>query len=469
MLEMPTIKISKTATGRPTAKCIRGLITTLILTVIVIQFSIALRFANKNTATSKPSPTVPTIDFTLWSKEQTYMRDCELHYKRNETWGKIHAQYVDKIEAKNIIERMEIPHLKIIPTYAILDKTNISTMYHLQFLQGLKQPFIMKSTHMSGGVARFYNDKYHCFKYCDDNIWKLPNMLPLGPDAVRASRSQWKRDLNDDYSGYGGELQYKFITPRIIIEEDIISGGKTNTDVTFWWLSNGHPVVVSQQCERPKGNKAQGFQMNRVFVGTDYRRLPIVFNRGTCEKLPPRPESWDKQLRIMQYLGRHFPREVVRIDVYAGGDEVWFSEFTFTTAGCWRRFTPAVADGLLYGLMKGGISPDVVTPASIERLLTDDSWVLVSLDNRTLSGSHPSPVDLCSTIERFSDKVRVKEILFHSCIRKLRPIRKFSLRCIVSQKNGTSLHSFGVNEPVKGTSNVDHCAAKYADSKIKSS
>lgn len=159
---------------------------------------------------------------------------------------------------------------------------------------------------------------------------------PLGPAAYGYSKNQWVADLNLDYSKLGMEMQYRYITPRIIIEEDIISGGKTNTDVTFWWLSNGHPVFVSEQCEQPKDTQ-QGFQMKRIFVGTDFRKLPIVFNRGVCERLPPKPKTWNTQLEIMKHVGKQFSNEVVRVDVYGGGDEVWFSEFTFTTAGCWKR------------------------------------------------------------------------------------------------------------------------------------
>lgn len=95
-------------------------------------------------------------------------------------------------------------------------------------------------------------------------------------------------------------------------------------------------MFVSQQCEQPAGDK-HGFQMKRVFLSTDYERLPIVFNRGVCGDAPPKPASWERQLQIARTLGELFPDETVRIDLYDGKDgKVFFSEFTFTTAGCWR-------------------------------------------------------------------------------------------------------------------------------------
>ncbi|KAL7550771.1 hypothetical protein ACHAWF_013992 [Thalassiosira exigua] len=266
-----------------------------------------------------------------------------------------------------------------------------------------------------------------------------------------------------DYSNNGGEMQYKYITPRIILEEDLITGGKTDTDITFWWLANGHPVFATQQCQLPKEGK-QGFEMSKEFVGTDYRRLPIdLFRRGRCNDVIPKPKTWDTQLEIMKRVGKFFPSEVVRVDVYAGGEEVWFSEFTFTTVGCWRRFSPAVIDGLLYELMVRRLSPDAVTPASVERMLLDESWVLVSLDDVRSSHSHPSPVDLCLTMEQSGgNRKQFKDALFQRCISKLKPLRKFALRCLVSEKNGTQLHSFGLNAPDKGRSNIELCASHYS-------
>ena len=430
-----------------------GGIMLLISVIVSMQFWSLLQFDDKKTERRKHHDIntdiaaaiannnrrlAPNIDWTMWSKDQAYMRDCILHYKNNETWGRMHAPFVDKVEAKNIIAKMNIQELMIIPTLAIFDQKNI-TKYTLELMKSIKQPYIIKSTHMSGGVARVYNNTYHCFKYCE-----YGKVLPLGPAAYNVSRAQWMLDIHDDYSRNGGELQYRYIRPQIIIEEDIISGGKTSTDVTFWWLSNGHPVFISEQCE-PAGDR-QGFQMKRVFINTDHKKLPLVFNRGVCETPFPRPSSWDSQLDIVNRLGKAFPNEVVRIDLYAGGNDVYFSEFTFTTAGCWRSFTPALADGLLYALMKNKVSPNVVTPDYVERKLNDRSWVALSLDERMQIASinaHPSPVDLCLQFEVTNDK-ELNEKLFASCIKTARKVQHSNIRCIVSKHNGTKIDSFGI-------------------------
>jgi len=87
----------------------------------------------------------------MWCKEEAFMDYCTHHYKGNATWGKLHAPYVDKISAKDIVANMHVPNLNVIPTLAILDKDNITEKYTLEFMKSLKQPYIIKATHLSGG------------------------------------------------------------------------------------------------------------------------------------------------------------------------------------------------------------------------------------------------------------------------------------------------------------------------------
>ena len=95
---------------------------------------------------------VASASWLPWTKEEAYMNYCTHHYKGNATWGKQHAPYVDKISAKQIVANtMNVPKLKIIPTLAVLGRNNITEKYTLEFMQSLKQPYIIKATHLSGG------------------------------------------------------------------------------------------------------------------------------------------------------------------------------------------------------------------------------------------------------------------------------------------------------------------------------
>ena len=99
--------------------------------------------------------------------------------------------------------------------------------------------------------------------------------------------------------------------------------------------------------------------------------------------------------RIVQEFGtrsQHVQDEmdVVRIDLYASENDVVFSEFTFTTFGCMPDFTPRVADGLLYAISHNQIpNPTVVVTSSyVQKIVTDTSWVLVSLEEEEGGGGN---------------------------------------------------------------------------------
>ncbi len=91
-----------------------------------------------------------THEYIMWSKDESYFSECKQRFIRNETWGELHAQYVDKIQAKKILAKANVPDLRIIPTLAILDKANVSS-YSLEFMRSIPQPYVIKASHVSGG------------------------------------------------------------------------------------------------------------------------------------------------------------------------------------------------------------------------------------------------------------------------------------------------------------------------------
>lgn len=128
------------------------------------------------------------------------------------------------------------------------------------------------------------------------------------------------------------------------------------------------------------------------------------------------------------------------------------AEFTFTTAGCGKnmRFSPRVADGLLYAVGHGQIPPEVVTTEFVKRTINNRSWVLVmppsdgsagDAEDETPALAYPSPVDLCE-----SEEIR-REGLRSQCYEAARqvessPLRCFQLRSVKSAS--TSIRGVGV-------------------------
>ena len=84
---------------------------------------------------------------------------------------------------------------------------------------------------------------------------------------------------------------------------------------------------------------------------------------------------------IARGIGKHVPG-IICLDLYASDEDVYFAEFTFTTAACTRNvcFQPLVADGLLYAILHGQIDPNAATAKYVEKTIGGKSWAFVSLD-----------------------------------------------------------------------------------------
>ena len=69
--------------------------------------------------------------------------------------------------------------------------------------------------------------------------------------------------------------------------------------------------------------------------------------------------------------------------MYAGEDNIFFSEFTYSAAVCKCRigFKPQVADGLLYTLQYGVLDPAMATPELVKSAIHDTFWVFLTLLN----------------------------------------------------------------------------------------
>lgn len=394
-------------------------------------------------------------EYILWHKNYTYFEECRNHFIRNRTWGKERSLLVDKIEVKKIVESLNIKGLGLPPTLAVLEEKDVQE-YTSENMLAIPQPYIIKASHTSGGVARVEDDKYLCFKRCESKQreTKPRPFTGEGSKALELFREQSNADLARDFSKKHDEFQYRGLQPRIIIEKDIMVG-EMKADVTFWYVSNGVPLFVSLQCGATKQGHV-GTENERVFVSTAYNRLDMKLKRQACAELPPKPANWEDQVRIATELASAAPG-VVRVDLYSGGDKVYFSEFTFTTNYCSRGvgFHPRVADGLLYAVAHDEVKPSQITPEFVEKTIGATSWALVSLKNevhlvREESKPFPSPIDLCEKVggasynlPKFATTPRVQE-----CLAKLEEVKDEPLRCVIKDNEDPErpLRALGVKK-----------------------
>lgn len=209
-------------------------------------------------------------------------------YKKINIYGRqltnFHARYVDKIEAKKIIQEIA-PELKVAKLIRILENPDDITD------EDIKKDRIIKSAHGSAW-----------------NIY-LPNDITF----IKNKLNGW----NNKYYSSHIEKQYSFIQPRFFIEEVIKDKLVSDNLMTYMVRCiKGEPVSL--------GVKYKNYINNYTLNWTDLIKQKIQFKIN-------KPEELEFILEISRKLSKPF--EFVRIDYFIGTDGVYFSEYTFTPNG----------------------------------------------------------------------------------------------------------------------------------------
>mmetsp|Transcript_7662 Transcript_7662/g.21337 ORF Transcript_7662/g.21337 Transcript_7662/m.21337 type:complete len:266 (-) Transcript_7662:130-927(-) len=190
--------------------------------------------------------------------------------------------------------------------------------------------------------------------------------------------------------------------------------------------------------------------LKQNLVSTRFKKLPMMINRPNCQEELKEPTYWIKEVQVVRDFAAHISGWC-RIDLYAGNDGIYFSEFTFTPFACQSRivFKPLVVGGLLLAVANGEIDPKSATSKFIENTIGDKSWVYVSMLSLNAGNTtglqvqsfnaYPSPVDLFSAIKGMS--TTVQDVLFLRCLEEARkiPVALCPFRCVIVIDRGKSL------------------------------
>jgi len=374
-------------------------------------------------------------EYVMWSPEESYFNECRRTFLNNITWGEPLKLYVEKVFAKHIVKAWS-PSIKLVPTLAFYDQSNISE-FDLGAMKRLPQPYIIKPAHSWGGIAGVQQNTYNCFRGCFTIRDKLSGPAPLDEKTAELAQKQMRKDLTRDHSVAHGEMQYFNVTPRILVEAqlDLVQA----KDVTKWYMVNGQPIYISMECP-DKVDRNSG----RAMYTADFRQLPVRRHKPPCQgKWTEKPKTWDLMRKIAVEIGSHLMGYVTRVDLYSDDikGEVYFSELTFTTGGCLEGahdFHPHVADGLLYAVLHEEVPSSVATPDFVERTINNKSWVLITHKVNASSVkaySYPSPVDLCES-SKLNGGFKLSllsesdmGLLKNRCYEEARRIQSFPLRC----------------------------------------
>ena len=179
--------------------------------------------------------------------------------------------------------------------YALETYEILRSAYDVHRLELKRVPCVVKPTHMSGEVL-FYVDNH-----------------------ARLDAKLMTRWLRTSFYKLSREANYRFLKPKIIVEEFFSVDGKTPPSDYKIFCFFGHPILIQVDSDRFRYH-------TRNYYDVEWNRVPIEINYPSRSLDDARPNRLGEMLDVARELSSFFSS--IRIDMYTNGDIVKVGELT---------------------------------------------------------------------------------------------------------------------------------------------
>lgn len=162
------------------------------------------------------------------------------------------------------------------------------------------------------------------------------NYVLARPVDRQAVNLQFRKWLHENYYFVGREIQYKKITPSILIEPFIIEdGSEWPHDYRFWCFGGRLEFIQAD-------NHAHDIN---TFFDMDWNRLPFYYRNCDLDIDIPKPRRLPEMIEVATRLSYGF--DFVRVDLFHTNERIIFGEMTFMPLAGMMRFIPPCWDRIL--------------------------------------------------------------------------------------------------------------------------
>lgn len=201
----------------------------------------------------------------------------------------------DKLLVKDWVKSFGIKHLNIPKTLAIISN------YKQYVDMKLDVPHVLKVNHDSGGV-------------------EIVSEKPFQIDQAKFIKLENR--LRYQFGDISGEWPYKYIEPKLFVEEFLDFEGKQPDDYKFYCV-DGKVKFCHFIYGRDKKTPFEKL-IDRDAVDLHINLHP-KFNYGYKDFIVP--ENWLQMIQVCETLSQDFP--LVRVDLYSVSGSIYFGEVTF--------------------------------------------------------------------------------------------------------------------------------------------
>jgi len=216
-----------------------------------------------------------------------------------------YVNYVDKVLVRDIIaQRFSSDILvPIVGIYTTFDEINFHE---------LPLKFVLKPSHLSG------------------KIFVCKNKQSINYEELRQEVNLW---MKSNYFWSYRELPYKFIKPRLIIEELL----EDEEDKEF----KDYKVMCFDGkvwCSFVTHNRSSKSNMYVDFYNRNWERLPFIRRYKSSNIFIEKPYNYEEMIRISEELGKE--EKFLRVDFYEVNRKLYFGEITLYPGAGFESFNP---------------------------------------------------------------------------------------------------------------------------------
>jgi len=243
-----------------------------------------------------------TDKYLAWNNLKTYNE--KIQWLKLYDNSSIRTKLSDKYLVREYVANA-IGDKYLIPLYGVWNN------FHDIDFDTLPNDFVLKCNHGSGYNIIVNNKK----------------MLNL--NKAEEKFNEW---MENDFSDFGMELQYKHIERKIIAEKFLHN--KDNEDLMDYkfFVFDGTVRYIQVDIDRFKNHRRNLFTREWQYIP-----YSIGFPNAPEVKLP-KPQKIEEMLSIAENLGKNFLH--VRVDLYLFEENIYFGELTFTHGSGTEKFTP---------------------------------------------------------------------------------------------------------------------------------
>ncbi len=249
------------------------------------------------------------------------------------------ALFVDKLLVQSYIRDL-LGKDYLVPCLGAYEK------FDRKLFDSLPEKFVIKGSHGSAMNYLVHQKKEVDYHY------------------LKKLTSKW---LAKNFYLHGREKAYRYLKPRLIIEELMEDEkGQPPPDYKFYCF-NGNPKFIHVDFDRFNGHRRNLYDMNGKLLPVKYKK-DIDFSKKTL--------SLDLSIFKETVEKLASPFKFVRVDLYLYKEQIKFGEFTFTPINGFGKIEPEIYDKKFGDLLEIG------DDYSFFRQITQEKHALLKTDVR---------------------------------------------------------------------------------------